>query len=67
MTPQEACAGAGSWLDLGREEPTLELPVPEGLTLRKGPALGQCMKNPLEKFLEGFSRGRNPRWSRGGV
>ncbi|XP_068050391.1 guanine nucleotide exchange factor for Rab-3A isoform X4 [Anomalospiza imberbis] len=46
-----------------REEPTLELPNPEGLTLWKGPTLGQCMKSSLEK--EDFSRGRNPTLEQG--
>ncbi|XP_014734293.1 PREDICTED: guanine nucleotide exchange factor for Rab-3A isoform X6 [Sturnus vulgaris] len=43
--------------------PALELPIPEGLTLCKGPTLGQCMKNSLEK--EDFSCGRNPTLEQG--
>lgn len=61
VTPQGACAGAGSWQDMWREEPTLELPIPQGPTLWKGLTLGKCIKSSLEDF----SRGRNPRLEQG--
>jgi len=76
MTPWKARAGAGSWQDLWREEPTLEQVCWQDLSTRGGSMLDQSVPEGLHPVGRthvavvhgGLSPvGGTPLWSRGGV